>query len=421
MDRFAIVGFGCAGYHALKALREAGCGAAVDVYSDTGLPPYNPMLTTYYVKGKIPYEAMFPFGTMDEIQKEYEFRLFQRCTVESIDAGRKTVRCADGMEAAYDKILVSTGARAFSPPVGNLPAERIFSMRCVEDAVRLKEAVTGGGLRRVLVVGASMVGIKLVELLHERGVEVVFSDLAQHIFPTAAFEGTSERIEAFLQGQGVELRFGVKTTQAEERQGRAAVHFSDGSCTTVDAVINCIGTRAALGCLSPEEVRIARGVVVDDHMRTSADGLFAAGDCCEGRDLCIEGTRIIGLWASAVLQGETAGKNMAGLDAGYPGTLVHNITHFMGIDFVSFGDKSLPGERRVYLDKDGQYAETVVQNGRIQCINLLNFFKNSGAVKNYMLRALYRHDTPLDPQMKAVLLKSGLPKELTDLLGGSVK
>lgn len=421
MDRFAIVGFGCAGYHALKAIREAGCSAQVDVYSDTDLPPYNPMLTTYYVKGKIPYEAMFPFGTMAEIQEKFAFNLLKQRTAGSVDAGRKTIRCTDGTEAAYDKILIATGARAFSPPVGALPAERIFSMRCVEDAVRLKEAVTTGGFRRVLVVGASMVGIKIVELLHEQGVEIVFSDLAQHIFPTAAFEGASERIEAFLREKGIELRFGVKTTEAEEQEGRALVHFSDGGSATVDAVINCIGTKAALSCLSPEEIKIARGVVVDDHMRTSADGIFAAGDCCEGRDLCIDGTRIIGLWANAVLQGETAGKNMAGLDARYPGTFVHNITHFMDIDFVSFGDKSLPGERRVYLDRGGEYVEAVVQDGRIQCINLLNMFKNSGAVKNYMLRALYQHDTPLDPQMKAVLLKSGLPKELIDLLGGSVK
>lgn len=57
MERFAIVGFGCAGCHALKAIRGAGCAAAVDVYSDTGLPPYNPMLTTYYVKGTLPYEG----------------------------------------------------------------------------------------------------------------------------------------------------------------------------------------------------------------------------------------------------------------------------------------------------------------------------------------------------------------------------
>ena len=96
MERFAIVGFGCAGCHALKALRAAGCSAAVDVYSDTGLPPYNPMLTTYYVKGKIPYEAMFPFGSMEQLKQELSFTLFDQCTAASIDAGARTLRRTDG-------------------------------------------------------------------------------------------------------------------------------------------------------------------------------------------------------------------------------------------------------------------------------------------------------------------------------------
>ena len=60
MSRFAIIGFGCAGYNALRAIRESGSEAEVDVYSPFPHPPANPMLTTYYVKGKIPYEAMFP-------------------------------------------------------------------------------------------------------------------------------------------------------------------------------------------------------------------------------------------------------------------------------------------------------------------------------------------------------------------------
>ena len=70
MERFAIVGFGAAGYHALKGLRAVGCDARVEVYTETDLPPYNPMLTTYYVKGAIPYEALFPFGNLETIQKE---------------------------------------------------------------------------------------------------------------------------------------------------------------------------------------------------------------------------------------------------------------------------------------------------------------------------------------------------------------
>ncbi len=421
MSRFAIVGFGCAGVHALQAIRAAGCGAEVDVYSDTQLPPYNPMLTTYYVKGTLPYEGLFPFGSMETLQEQLLFHRMGPCLSGGVDAAARTVRGADGVVRAYDKLLLSTGARAFVPPVGALPETRVFAMRSVADALRLKEALAAGGLRRVLVIGASMVGIKIVELLWEQGIEVVFSDLAGHIFPTAAFEATSEHIEAQLRAKGMELRFGVTAAEAAEQGGRAHIRFSDGSDTVVDAVVTCIGTRTALDCLGPESVRINRGVVVDDHMRTSAEGVFAAGDCCEGRDLSLDGTRIIGLWANAVCQGETAGKNMAGLDCSYPGNLLHNITHFMGLDFVSFGDKSLPGERRVFLDRNGQYVEATVQDGRIRCINLLNLFRPSGVVKDFMLRALYPHSAPLKPQEWAVLWKSGLPRELIELLGGGVQ
>ena len=144
MERFAIVGFGCAGCHALKAIRGAGCAAAVDVYSDTGLPPYNPMLTTYYVKGTLPYEGMFPFGTMETLRGELDFTWHDQCAVSQIDAAARTVRLSDGRERAYDKILLSSGARAFVPPVGDLPQSRIFAMRNVEDAGRLKEALASG-------------------------------------------------------------------------------------------------------------------------------------------------------------------------------------------------------------------------------------------------------------------------------------
>lgn len=180
----------------------------------------------------------------------------------------------------------------------------------------------------------------------------------------------------------------------------------------------CIGTRTALDCLAPEQVEIDRGVVVDEHMQTSVPDLFAAGDCCQGRDLSIEGTRLIGLWANAVCQGETAGKNMAGLDAAYPATCFTTSPTLWIWTLSPLETKSLPGERRVFVDKGRQYAEATISDGRVRCINLLNLFKNSGAVKNYMLRALYRHDTPADAQMKAVLLKSGLPRELTELLMG---
>lgn len=71
MLKIAIVGFGNAGFQAVKAIRQLGKTAEIHVYSDKSLPPSNPMLTTYYVKESIPYDAMFPYGFMKQIQAEY--------------------------------------------------------------------------------------------------------------------------------------------------------------------------------------------------------------------------------------------------------------------------------------------------------------------------------------------------------------
>ena len=78
MRTYAIVGFGTAGYHALKAIRRLDAGGTVDVYTNTGLAPYNPMLTTYYTGGKLSYREMFPFGSLEEIQKTLPFRCILR-------------------------------------------------------------------------------------------------------------------------------------------------------------------------------------------------------------------------------------------------------------------------------------------------------------------------------------------------------
>ena len=79
-----LLGLAGAGYHALAQIRENGCAAHIDVYSDTDMPPYNPMLTTYYVAGRLPYEGLFPFGTLEEIRKKYQADFITQVRVKQI-------------------------------------------------------------------------------------------------------------------------------------------------------------------------------------------------------------------------------------------------------------------------------------------------------------------------------------------------
>ena len=76
--KYAVVGFGTAGYHAVKKIRELDKEGCIDVYSNTGRAPYNPMLTTYYAFGKLEYEGMFPFGDLEQIQKEVAYQAIEQ-------------------------------------------------------------------------------------------------------------------------------------------------------------------------------------------------------------------------------------------------------------------------------------------------------------------------------------------------------
>jgi NAD(P)H-nitrite reductase large subunit len=337
MERFAIVGFGCAGYHAIKAIREAGSKAIIDVYSNTDEPPANPMLTTYYVSGKISYDQLFPFGSVQDITNKYNVRVFQGEHVTYIDVKEKQVFFNDGMSKTYDKILICTGAKPFAPKIGTIPEERVFYMRTVEDAKALKSNLEERYVKKAVVVGASMVGIKVAEAFNNMGIKCVLSDISNQIFPTVAMREAAKEIEDRVSAKGIDLNFGEGISAITQTDKGIQAHFGENIVNT-DIVVLSIGTQPNISIVDKEKIKIGKAIKVNSRMKTSVPGIFAAGDCSEGMDLQLGETRIIGLWANAGHQGRTAGYNMAGKQEEYHGDIIHNITHFMGMDFISAGD-----------------------------------------------------------------------------------
>lgn len=407
--RYAIVGFGTAGYHAVESIREYDKTGQIHVYGDTGLAPYNPMLTTYYVFGKLQHDGMFPFGPLDQIQARLNF-VYHKERVLRVHAADRSVETAQGMEQ-YDKILISTGATAFAPPIAGLDKEKAFLMRTVDDAQRLKDRLDQGDVRSAVVVGASMAGIKVVEVLAKYGVKVCLADLASHIFSLAAYPEVSDMIEKRVEQQGIELRFGTTVDHVDLQDGRSVAVMTDGSRIPADLICLCIGTRAATG-LVQDEVEIDRGILVNEKMETSVPGIYAAGDCCAGNNLESNQHQIIGLWANANRQGRAAGINMAGGEAVFRGNILHNITHFMGMDFIGFGDNRIQGE---VLEAGGPdqkfYIRVVVKDGKIVGANILDNYRISGILKNHMLRLFEGDCNPLPDYQQAMLIQEGVPTD----------
>lgn len=416
--RYAIVGFGTAGCHAAEAIRAHDQTGEIHVYGDTGLAPYNPMLTTYYLSGKLGYEGMFPFGTLAELQRRLGFAYHQE-RVSRVHADTLTVE-AGGITRPYDKILISTGASAFSPAVKGLAPEDAFQMRTVEDAGRLKERLAGTGVKYAVVVGASMVGIKVAEALAKHGAQVCLVDLAKGIFPLAAYPEVGGIIERRIARQGFRLFFGTSIDHMELQNGQKTAVLTDGTHIPADLVCLCIGTRAAVSVVQGE-VDIDRGIIVNQRMETSAPGIYAAGDCCEGMNLETGSHQVIGLWANANRQGQAAGTNMAGGQAVFRGNITHNITHFLGMDFIGLGDNRLQGQvLEAGSPEGGLYVRAVIRGGRIVGVNILDNCRISGIIKNYMLRLLDEPRGILPDYQRAMLIQAGLPADFITRLEGMI-
>ncbi len=411
--RYAIIGFGTAGYHAAQAIRERDKAGGIVVYSDTGLAPYNPMLTTYYIFGKLPRSGLFPFGPLEGIADRLGLA-FHHERVVKVRARDLTVETEGGAER-FDKILIATGATAFAPPVKGLARSDSFLMRTVDDAQRLKDRLDRGDVKSAVVVGASMAGIKVVEVLEKYGVQVCLADLAPHIFPLAAYPEVSAAIERRVARRGIDLRFGATIDHMEVREGKNTAVMTDGAVVPADLVSLCIGTRAATQVVQGE-VEVDRGILIDERMETSAPGVYAAGDCAQGANLESGERQIIGLWANANRQGAAAGANMAGGEARFEGNILHNITHFMGMDFIGFGDNRIQGEllEQGSLDGDGLYVRAVIAGGKVAGANILDSCRISGILKNYMLRLFTGEGGGVPDYQRAMLLQAGLTAGFID-------
>lgn len=422
MKKIAIIGFGGAGYNAAREIRRRDPEAVIDVYSDTDTGPYNPMLTTYYVKGAIPYDALFPFGSLENIQAELKLNVYNKKPVTGLIPGEKTLKFSDGGEAAYDRILISTGASAVMPPIPGLDLPGVFKMRTAADAVALKGMLEAGRIKSCLVIGASWVGIKVVEDMVAYHVPCTLVDGAKWMFYVAAFEETAKRAQQDLEAKGVPVYCGQMLDHIEqEKQGRLTAVMQNGRRFTADAVAVCIGVRMNVGFLKDSGINMNRGVVVDRTMRTNYEGIYAAGDCCEAVDIQSGTHRNIGVWYNANKQGQVAGTNMAGQHMEFDANVLVNLAHYLDYDFISIGDvSSCTPEDQVYEYEDCQYYIRAVKSDQgIKCINMIGSADSNGVVKSAFIKAIENKRAGLDMKTICFLQAKGFPNSFIDFLGGT--
>lgn len=421
MKKIAIIGFGGAGYNAAREVRRRDAQAQIDVYSDTDIGPYNPMLTTYFVKGAIPYTALFPFGSLEETAEQLKLNVHTNCPVAGLIPEEKAICLADGTKQVYDQILISTGASAVMPPIPGLDLPGVFKMRTAQDALHFKEMLDSGRIRSGLVIGASWVGIKIVEDFVEYKIPCTLVDGAPWMFYVAAFEETARRAQRDLEEKGVRVACEQMLDHIEqEPDGRLTAVMQNGNRFTADAVAVCIGVRMNTAFLKDSGIAMNRGVLVDQRMQTNYPGIYAAGDCCEAYDIQSGTQRNIGVWFNANKQGTIAGANMAGGREEFDANVLVNLAHYLDYDFISIGDVSAcRPEDQVYEYEDARYyIKAVRDHDRIKCINMIGSADSNGIVKNAFIKSIETPEAEMDIRTICYLQKNGFPNDFINFLGG---
>jgi NADPH-dependent 2,4-dienoyl-CoA reductase/sulfur reductase-like enzyme len=397
--RMLIIGNGGAAIHAIRALRSAGHTGRIHQVSDTPGPAFNPMLAPYYLKGMLRWEHCFPFGA-DVYTRNGVTCLFDDAA-EHLDPIAKVCTLRSGKKIFYDKCLVATGAGAVLPPVPGLrESSRAFPLRTAAQLCQVQAAMAGA--RRAVVLGASLVGLKLAEIFRKHGIAVVLLDVADQLMPRGAHPRTAALLRGYLESKGIDIRLGCSLQGLEDTGRGVCCYFPEALLEEADFIAVCAGIRPNLNFLDPSVVKMGQAVLVDRHMRTNVPDLYAAGDVSQGYDRLSGQPQWLGTWINACCQGRVAGANMAGCETMYPGNIPQHISPVFDWVYSQLGDICLTGDNVRTVSQGSPYAPSgfrllVFEEDRLLGANLINHKGTPiGALKNTIVhRRPWSGDIPL--------------------------
>jgi NADPH-dependent 2,4-dienoyl-CoA reductase/sulfur reductase-like enzyme len=326
-ERLVVVGGDAAGMSAASQVRRM--RGDVDVvalemgtrtsYAACGIP--------YHVAGLVPEVNDLVARTPDEFRNRQHIDVRLRSQATAIDTAAGVVEVRDlerdrTYTLGYDHLLIGTGARPVRPPIPGIEADWVAGVKTLDDSVALAARAASGEVRRVVVVGGGYIGIEMAEAFVERGCAVTVVDAAPQVLGTLDAD-MAERVRAGMEAAGITVRLGVAVQGFDDHR----VVLADGELPADLAVLG-LGVTPNSGLAADAGIELGpRGAIrVDRRQRTSAAGVWSAGDCATARHLITGDDVFFPLGTVANRQGRVAGINIGGSYATFAGVLGTAIT-----------------------------------------------------------------------------------------------
>ncbi len=334
--KIVIVGGVAGGATAAARLRRLDEQAEIVVFERSGYISYANCGLPYYIGGVITDPAELTLQTPESFWRRFRIDMRVRHEVTAIHPDRKTVEVrkldtGDAFEEHYDQLLLSPGAKPVRPEIPGLNLDRLFTLRTVEDALRIRAFVEQARPKSAVLAGGGFIGLETAENLRELGLEVTIVQRPRQLMnpfdpEMAAF------LHAAMREKGVKLLLG-RTVEGFEKAGDGVcVRLKGEEPLTAGMAILAIGVTpdTALAKAAGLELGVKNSIAVNDRMETSIPDIYAVGDAVQVRQFVTGENALISLAGPANRQGRIAADNICGGDSRYTGSQGSSVIKVFG-------------------------------------------------------------------------------------------
>lgn len=408
--RYVIIGGSAAAIGCIEGIRSVDKTGEIILITRETEWNYSRPLISYLLEGKTTRDKMW--CRPDSFFTRNGVTVKAGVLATTLDAGDRTVRLSTGEWLAYDRLLAATGSRPFVPPIPGLETvERTFCFQTLSDASALAEALRPES--RVLILGAGLTGVKCAEGIRGLCAQIAIADLAPRVLPAVLDDTAAAMVQARMEEKGV--RFYLNDSAAAFRGNTA--RLQSGTELEFDVLVTAVGVRPNTQLVADAGGAVDRGILVDGRCATTLPDVYAAGDCAQGYDAVSGEKRMLPLWPNAVLQGETAGINMAGGRADYTQGIALNASGVFGLHMVTAG--SYEGESFT-VQRDGSYKRLVTADGVLKGVIMVGDVSRAGIYTDLIRKKKPLSEIDFDLIRESPQLMAFSQKDRRVQLGGEV-
>jgi len=333
--RVIIVGGGAAGASCAARLRRLDEKAEITILERTNEVSIANCGLPYYCSDVINDRDKMIVAKPETFENLLNIEVKLNSAVTSINREQKTVTVNNDYDLSYDKVVLALGASPIVPPIEGINDERIFTVRTLKDADKIKDFIKNNDIKKAVVVGGGFIGVEMAENIAHLGIDTSLIELSDQIL---AFLDTD--MVAFAQNQMRENGVNLYLSDGVKSFSDRKVILNSGKEVPFDMVILAIGVRPETAIAKDAGLSIgqAGSIKVNEFMQTSDPDIFAAGDSVEIKDFVTGADSIIPLAGPANRQGRIIADNIAGQNSTYKNTQGTSVVKVFDLTAASVGN-----------------------------------------------------------------------------------